>query len=242
MLKRLQGLFVGVLIGVLLTGGLVFAKTGTEMIEVTYQNVKLYVDGVLITPKDANGNIVEPFVSKGTTYLPVRALSEALGKDVRWDGSTNSVVVGLMPGNVVYLEDVIQPYQTEGDYWQTDTSKGTYIPIAGVKYYHGAGNGTYGWNGPTDYSVSSGYYNLNSQYSQLSGMYGPWVGKTWYGNDCASAENLKISFFGDGRLIKTLEFKNSDMPKDFSVDLSGVLQLKIELTGTGASIVNWQIR
>ena len=238
MLKRLQGLFVGVLIGALLTGGLVFAKTGTEMIEVTYQNVKLYVDGVLITPKDANGNIVEPFVSKGTTYLPVRALSEALGKNVRWDGSTGSVIVGLMPGNVVYLEDVIQPYQTEGDYWLADISKtDRNIPIAGVKYYHGVANGDWGgvWgNRPSSGTVVAGYYNLNSQYSQLSGMYGPC--------DDGAADECKISFYGDGRLIRTFEFKKNDMPKDFSVDLSGVLQLKIELVGTNASIVNWQIR
>ena len=229
--KRLQGLLAGILIGALFGGGLAFAKQGTEMIEVIYQNVKLYVDGVLITPKDANGNIVEPFVSSGTTYLPVRALSEALGKNVRWDGNTNSVIVGLMPGEVMYFDDVLQPYQIEGDgYYQADVTKGDYIMIAGVKYYHGA----------TRYGVMLGdgywssYYNLNLKYSQLSGIYGP--------RDGEANNNLTINFYGDNRLIKTLELSNGDMPRDFSVDISGVLQLKIELKGIGASLVNWQIK
>ena len=230
MRKRLQGLLVGILIGVLLTGGLVFAKQGSEMIEVVYQNVKLYVDGVLITPKDANGNIVEPFISNGTTYLPVRALSEALGKNVSWDGSTSSVIVGLMPGEVVYFDDVIQPYKIEGDCYLADITKerdGYYIDIAGIRYYHGVSlNNNRNWG--------TLLYNLDSKYSQLSGMYGP--------EDSMARDNVKINFFGDNRLIKTLECSKNDMPKDFSVDLSGVLQLKIEISGHGGAIVNWQIK
>jgi hypothetical protein len=49
---------------------------------------------VLIQPKDANGKVVEPFISDGTTYLPVRAVCQALGKDIIWDGDTNSVYIG----------------------------------------------------------------------------------------------------------------------------------------------------
>ncbi len=45
-------------------------------------------------PKDANGNVVEPFTMNGTTYLPVRAISNALEKDVEWDGEAFSVYIG----------------------------------------------------------------------------------------------------------------------------------------------------
>ena len=235
--ERLKGFFAGAVVSALIAGsiGVVWAKQGTAMMEVIYQNVKLYVDGVLITPKDVNGNIVEPFISNGTTYLPVRALSEALGKNVRWDGSTSSVIVGLMPGEVLYFDDVVKPYKIDGDnnYWQADISKGNFITIAGVKYYHGVTNNVRYMMDNT--SIGTGYYNLNAKYSQLSGMYGP--------SDIDRAENdLKISFYGDNRLIKTLDFKKSDMPKDFSVDLTGVLQLRIVITGCGASLVNWQIK
>lgn len=83
----------------LLSGMTVWAATGTQNISVAYRNINLYVDGSLITPKDANGNVVEPFIYNGTTYLPVRAVGEALNKPVDWDGSTNTVYIGNKPNN-----------------------------------------------------------------------------------------------------------------------------------------------
>lgn len=65
MKKRLQGLIVGVLIGAMLTGGVVFAKQISETIDAVYMNVKLVIDGEEITPKDAKGNVVEPFIYNG---------------------------------------------------------------------------------------------------------------------------------------------------------------------------------
>lgn len=50
-------------------------------------DIKLY-------PKDANGNPVEVFAYNGTTYLPVRAIAEALNVAVYWDGKTRSVYLG----------------------------------------------------------------------------------------------------------------------------------------------------
>jgi len=71
-----------------------FAKSVKKNIEVTYNNIQIVIDGVKITPKDANGNIVEPFIYNGTTYLPVRAVGEAIGKKVEWDAATQTVYLG----------------------------------------------------------------------------------------------------------------------------------------------------
>jgi len=228
---HLRSLLIGMLaMALLLSGVPALAAVMTKTIDVTYRDIKLYVDGVLVTPKDTNGNIVEPFIHDGTTYLPVRALSEALGKQIRWDGTTSSVIVGLMPGDILYFDDVLQPYQVEGEnFTLADISTGKYISIAGVKYYHGVTNTWWAHN-----ARDSGFYNLGGKYSQLSGMYGP--------RDSESTDDMKISFYADGRLIKTLEFRKGDMPRDFSVDVTSVIQLKIELYGAGASIVNWQIK
>lgn len=70
-----------------------------KQITATYKDIKLYVDGKEVVPKDAGGNVVEPFVSNGTTYLPVRAVGEAFGKEVTWDGTTNSVYIGEKPAS-----------------------------------------------------------------------------------------------------------------------------------------------
>ncbi len=91
MKQNFKSLVSGILIGSVLTGGITLAKTGSETLEAWYSDIKIYVNGAAITPKDANGNIVEPFIVNGTTYLPIRAIGEALGKDVSWDGTTNSV-------------------------------------------------------------------------------------------------------------------------------------------------------
>lgn len=75
-----------------------------KQLTATYKDIKLYVDGKEVVPKDAGGNVVEPFVSNGTTYLPVRAVGEAFGKEVTWDGTTNSVYIGEKPASGVSVE------------------------------------------------------------------------------------------------------------------------------------------
>ncbi|MBR1659026.1 MAG: serine hydrolase [Oscillospiraceae bacterium] len=55
--------------------------------------VQIVLDGKPFEPKNALGEEVEVFVYDGTTYLPLRALSEALGFDVEWDGDTRTVYV-----------------------------------------------------------------------------------------------------------------------------------------------------
>lgn len=108
----------------------VFAEDISKTINAVYMNVKLVVDGIQIEPKDANGNYVEPFIYNGTTYLPVRAVGEALGKDVSWDGNTATVYIGgevekpakdVLMWNKVYLEaenkNLFSTYEQEGHYY-----------------------------------------------------------------------------------------------------------------------------
>ena len=91
-------MLTGLLIGaVVFGGGVALASNRTVTMTVTYSDVKIVVDGTEITPKDVNGKYVEPFISDGTTYLPVRAVASALGKEVGWDGDTNTVYIGTQP-------------------------------------------------------------------------------------------------------------------------------------------------
>ncbi|MDR2356241.1 MAG: copper amine oxidase N-terminal domain-containing protein, partial [Clostridiales Family XIII bacterium] len=61
---------------------------GTKALSVMYSDIAIYVNDTEIAPKDAGGNAVEPFIADGTTYLPVRAVAEALGLTVLWDGAS----------------------------------------------------------------------------------------------------------------------------------------------------------
>lgn len=57
------------------------------------EDYTIKLDGVTQTFKDANGKVVYPIVYQGTTYLPVRALSEALDLTVGWNGNTQTVTL-----------------------------------------------------------------------------------------------------------------------------------------------------
>lgn len=95
--KTMKKFVCGLMAAVMLACAMpAFATTGKKQMEVDYLDIKLVVDGKEVTPKDVNGNVVEPFVYNGTTYLPVRAVGEALGKTVLWDGETKTVYLGEM--------------------------------------------------------------------------------------------------------------------------------------------------
>ena len=69
------------------------ASTVSRQAMLLYNNIKVTLDGKEIIPKDANGNVVEPFIIDGTTYLPVRGVAEALNLGVGWDDKTSTVIL-----------------------------------------------------------------------------------------------------------------------------------------------------
>ena len=95
MLKSKKSRIILTSVAVLLVFSItVFAKQATETISVMYDNIKILIDGVEYTATDANGNVVEPFIYNGTTYLPVRGIANAFDKDVDWEPQTSTVILG----------------------------------------------------------------------------------------------------------------------------------------------------
>lgn len=93
MKKSLRALIALLCLGGLLVTVVLAAGTYTKTLTAYYQDIKLTINGQTVEPKDVNGNVVDPYIVDGTTYLPVRAVSEALGKQVDWDGDTNTVLI-----------------------------------------------------------------------------------------------------------------------------------------------------
>lgn len=93
--ERKSGFISGVVASVLVFSlvGTAAATVGKRTAELDYNDIKLYINGQPVIPKDANGNTVEPFAINGTTYLPVRAVGAALDMNVNWDATTNSVIL-----------------------------------------------------------------------------------------------------------------------------------------------------
>lgn len=85
-----------------------YAKVANMDIPVMFHNIKIVVDGEeLRTDK-------EPFIYEGTTYLPVRAVGEAVGKTVTWDAASKTVVLGETEQKELEKEPE-QPKETASD-------------------------------------------------------------------------------------------------------------------------------
>lgn len=82
---------VALILSVALMAGIISmagATTGARTLDAYFYDMTVYMDGKQVPLTDVNGTIVEPFAVNGTTYLPIRALSELLGFSVDWDGLT----------------------------------------------------------------------------------------------------------------------------------------------------------
>lgn len=111
------------LVGIVGTAG---ATVGRKTVEVDYNNIKVTMDGQAVALVDANGSTVEPFAIAGTTYLPVRAVSDALGLEVGWDAATSTVTLAT-----------------------PEAERPVYITRTGVKYHYDSA-----CNGGTYYEVT----------------------------------------------------------------------------------------
>lgn len=91
-MRRWRDFLAGFLAAALLMSmGAPSMATTARQLNASYNNIKITLDGKTITPKDANGAVVEPFIVDGTTYLPVRAVADSLGLGVEWDAKTQTV-------------------------------------------------------------------------------------------------------------------------------------------------------
>lgn len=92
-------------------------KTGTEAIKPTIDpGITVKYNGEAQTMKTATGAVVYPMIDGGTTYLPIRAVSNMLGLEVDWEQATQTVkltnsaktVIVTSKGSVtIDLNDVI---------------------------------------------------------------------------------------------------------------------------------------
>ncbi|WP_302382508.1 copper amine oxidase N-terminal domain-containing protein [Anaerotignum lactatifermentans] len=88
--QRMKDVCLGATVAALVMGAApaAYAKVANMDIPVMFNNIKIVVDGKeLKTDK-------EPFIYEGTTYLPVRAVGEAVGKNVTWDAASKTVILG----------------------------------------------------------------------------------------------------------------------------------------------------
>ena len=80
----------------LLCAGLLLALAANASAATAAQlrpDMTIIIDGVEQTFYNAQGQEVHPILCDGTTYLPVRAIGEVMGKNVDWNQSTKTVTL-----------------------------------------------------------------------------------------------------------------------------------------------------
>lgn len=100
-----------------------YTESVSKSIAVTFKDIIVTIDGEEITLKDANGNVIEPFIYNGTTYLPIRALAETLGLDVSYDGTTKKVSLSGQMGGQQPQNSTTIDVETSGVYTVDGTTE-----------------------------------------------------------------------------------------------------------------------
>lgn len=187
----------------------VFLGAKGEMAQLYTEKVKIVLDGVVLEPKDANGNAVYPFIENGTTYLPVRAVGEAFGKNVSWDGETRTVslttpAADKIDGNVyrIYQSGTNKSIAVE------NASKENSAAIVAADY---ADNDSQLWSFT---ALGDGYYSIVNKGSKKSidvpaASKDTGKGVTQYDGNGGANQTLKLIENADGTY--TMQFKHSNL-------------------------------
>lgn len=121
------------------------ATTGTRDANPKQQTVQaqlrpdftIIVDNVTRAFTDANGARVYPLLYQGSTYLPVRAIGELMGKTVSWNGTTRTVTLTASgSGGLVTDADTFNPATPTQPTTPTqpgNTQSGSYIGVERAK-------------------------------------------------------------------------------------------------------------
>ena len=223
MIRKNKGKFsytvLGMVLAVLLTQLAQPALAALTSVPFTaYTGVRVYVNDTELNAGDTHGN-PEAFIYNGTTYVAAAAVSMSLGYPVQWDGETKSVYIGDHEDRTgTYLGEMNPFYEsTPGvvKFWDRRDNTG----LQRQK--------TYGLHASVS-STAWAVYALNGQYEAVAGTYF----LTQENKSTNEAETLNI--YGDGELLYTTSITAGTEPIEFEVDISGVIELKVEIKTTAS--------
>ncbi len=213
MKKTLKGYLCGFLSAGVLMGGIACAANTTTLYDVVANGIKIVVDGQKINPVDANGNTVEPIIYNGTTYLPVRAVANAFGKAVYWDGPNYTVYLGNMDGELEYPTEELSE---DGDIG-------------------------YGWGNTRDLKDNLGNIysrGISCEYSDctfekiLNMKYSRFKGTIYVADGTSDGGTAQFIIKTDGKTVYTSpEITKTSQPVDIDIDITGCYDFQIISNG-----------
>lgn len=223
--ERFKGFVTGLIVATIITSA-AFAAGG-KTIEVFYDAVKdIKINQVSKMPKGTSA----PFVYKGTTFVPLRFISENLGQPVKWDGKTKTVHIGEMADeNATYIGNGIDYMNFQyGHYSEFKYNYNSETPIKdniGNEYvnYLAMYIGSYasskdGWN-YIEFPTNGQYENFKTTLG-LTEKYK------------STGATFKVQIYADDKLVYEKNMQSGDMPEDINVNIKNAIKTKIKVIKT----------
>ena len=226
--SNIRAFILGVLVTVIVMSPAAPAVASTmKAAQLYYNNIKIRLNGEELVPKDAIGKVVEPFAIDGTTYLPIRAISSALGLNVSWDGATQTVVLGNDP-------EYNQPAKWLGE---MDEFSGDTLEYNDGDHNYDTSNTGERFARYMMFSTPEVTYLLNGEYTKFTG--------TFYLSDVNKDSNTisqRYTVYVDGvKVYQTEPIMTGHMPEEFEIDVTDATELKILAEARSHSIVDGSV-
>jgi hypothetical protein len=112
--KRMLVMIVSAVSLISMATGAVAATSSTKIQAFLDGSMKFKINGVQWKPTDASGKAIQPISYNGTTYLPVRAVSDAFGTPIKYDGASKTISIGAGDAvgfNSSGIKPKYKPYQ-----------------------------------------------------------------------------------------------------------------------------------
>lgn len=193
--------------------GMAYASSSTETITVNYLPLKYYFDGLQKRPAENQRG----FIYNNTTYVPLRFIGEALGKEVEWDQKTYSIYINEYPKErITYITD-LKAFTTNSYNYEL---KDYFVTNRGDQYYN-----VHTVTGELGHFVKE--YVLDGKYTRFKALIAPSEG---YAKEAKDGDIGRFEIHGDyGKL-----FDSGPIPSDLlepiivDVDILGVQNLMIK--------------
>lgn len=216
---QLRGFLAGTLAGLVATTAIAtFTPTLKTLENVITEGISIVIDGKDFVCTNVNGDVVEPMIYNGTTYIPVRAVSSAFGKAVSWDGDSYTVYLGDMDGA---LE---KPTATFKDTTNIATGEFHFKHERQAKDNYGNNYKDSYYCGTIDYKDE---YSNCCEYL-LDGKYRTFKATLFVPDGYKREGSSTIYFIGDGvQIAEPIAFAKTSKPRDIEINLEGVNDFKI---------------
>ena len=209
--KRILAFVLFALFALYLPAAAAEAATTIRNIQATYTGITIVADGAEIPME------TEPFIgSDGVTYVPVRAVAEALDRKVTWDEKTNTVYIGAVPGEESWMK-ILPPYTVDGSLAYTLNGDGEEtFTVAGQTY----AEGVYLEHTETEESASALWYT-DGKYQSVTFR----VGHV----DTSGNNHAEVTVYLDGKKLGSMEMGWDTPPKMLRIPLGKSENIRIEV-------------